>query len=82
MPAIIAAGWNSCRYRAGLRGSLPSGSIRKVFDVTRVLLFTPTCIGIGYPDRALKKELWEIVRSNKPSQVKYVIDQIAAARGN
>lgn len=39
-------------------------------------------IGMTYPEKALKRELWSIVKSSKPSQVRYVIDENAAKHGN
>lgn len=39
-------------------------------------------LGISYPEKALKKELWEIVKSVKSRHISYVIDKMAAQHGN
>jgi hypothetical protein len=41
----------------------------------------PLGIGIAYPEHDLKKELWTIVSRNRGQNVKYVIDEMAAANG-
>ena len=37
-------------------------------------------IGIPYPEKALKKDIWEIVKDSKPSPI-YAIDEIAKEKG-
>lgn len=37
-------------------------------------------IGIPYPEKALKKEMWEIIKQNKPPP-KYVTDEFAKEKG-
>ena len=37
-------------------------------------------IGIAYPDKALKKDLWDVIKKSKTPPV-YVIDKIAEEKG-
>ena len=38
-------------------------------------------IGIEYPEKSLKKELWSLFKAHKPRSVKYVVDEIANEKG-
>ena len=37
--------------------------------------------GVTYPDKCLKRELWEIAKRNKPQRPIYVIDEAASQAG-
>ena len=82
---MVNASYNSRRVEALPVQSWSKAKLMEWLDEKGIILLCHgdhQLSGIAYPDKALKKKVWAIAKACKPSQVRYVIDEMAAKHGN